>query len=147
MPDASRERSHPPSVERVLAAARARVADRDAEAVLAVARDVVDDERVRLERGETGRSVEALADAVIAALEEFDGPDMSGDGANAPGSRVINATGVLVHTNLGRAPLSDAAIARVVEVGAGYSNSSLSSTRRPVGAGAGFGSARSISSR
>jgi L-seryl-tRNA(Ser) seleniumtransferase len=36
--------------------------------------------------------------------------------------RVINATGVIVHTNLGRAPLSDAAIARVRDVGAGYTN-------------------------
>ena len=35
--------------------------------------------------------------------------------------RVINATGVIVHTNLGRAPLSDAAIARVAEVACGYS--------------------------
>src|SRR4051812_13555834 len=36
--------------------------------------------------------------------------------------RVLNATGVLVHTNLGRAPLSAQALARVAEVGAGYSN-------------------------
>jgi L-seryl-tRNA(Ser) seleniumtransferase len=36
--------------------------------------------------------------------------------------RVINATGVIVHTNLGRAPLAPAAIARVREVAAGYSN-------------------------
>jgi L-seryl-tRNA(Ser) seleniumtransferase len=35
---------------------------------------------------------------------------------------VLNATGVLVHTNLGRAPLADAALARVAEVGGGYSN-------------------------
>ena len=35
---------------------------------------------------------------------------------------VINATGVIVHTNLGRAPLSPAALARLVEVGAGYTN-------------------------
>ena len=36
--------------------------------------------------------------------------------------RVLNATGVIAHTNLGRAPLSAGALARVAEVGAGYSN-------------------------
>jgi L-seryl-tRNA(Ser) seleniumtransferase len=36
--------------------------------------------------------------------------------------RVLNATGVVVHTNLGRAPLADAALERVREIGAGYSN-------------------------
>lgn len=35
--------------------------------------------------------------------------------------RVINATGVIVHTNLGRAPLSDAALEAIREVGGGYS--------------------------
>lgn len=35
---------------------------------------------------------------------------------------VINATGVIVHTNLGRAPLAEAALARVAEIGRGYSN-------------------------
>ena len=35
---------------------------------------------------------------------------------------VINATGVIVHTNLGRAPLAPAAIARVGEVARGYCN-------------------------
>jgi L-seryl-tRNA(Ser) seleniumtransferase len=35
---------------------------------------------------------------------------------------VLNATGVVVHTNLGRAPLAEEALARVVEVGRGYSN-------------------------
>ena len=35
---------------------------------------------------------------------------------------VINATGIIVHTNLGRAPLSAAARARGEAVGAGYSN-------------------------
>ena len=39
--------------------------------------------------------------------------------------RVVNATGVVVHTNLGRAPLPAAAAARVAEVAAGYSNLEL----------------------
>jgi L-seryl-tRNA(Ser) seleniumtransferase len=36
--------------------------------------------------------------------------------------RVINATGVIIHTNLGRAPLADAAMTRVAEVAGGYTN-------------------------
>jgi L-seryl-tRNA(Ser) seleniumtransferase len=36
--------------------------------------------------------------------------------------RALNATGVIVHTNLGRAPLAEAALERVREVGGGYSN-------------------------
>jgi len=36
--------------------------------------------------------------------------------------RVINATGVVLHTNLGRAPLADAAIRAIEEVAAGFSN-------------------------
>jgi L-seryl-tRNA(Ser) seleniumtransferase len=36
--------------------------------------------------------------------------------------RVINATGVVLHTNLGRAPLADAAIRAIEEVAEGFSN-------------------------
>ncbi len=35
---------------------------------------------------------------------------------------MLNATGVLIHTNLGRAPLAQAALDRVAEVGGSYSN-------------------------
>ena len=36
--------------------------------------------------------------------------------------RVLNATGVIAHTNLGRAPLAEEALARVLETARGYSN-------------------------
>ncbi|MFL5910094.1 MAG: L-seryl-tRNA(Sec) selenium transferase [Gaiellaceae bacterium] len=39
--------------------------------------------------------------------------------------RVLNATGVIVHTNLGRAPLAPEAIARVQDAARGYSNLEL----------------------
>jgi L-seryl-tRNA(Ser) seleniumtransferase len=39
--------------------------------------------------------------------------------------RVLNATGVVLHTNLGRAPLAEQAIGRVVEAARGYSDLEL----------------------
>src|SRR3954451_5145151 len=43
--------------------------------------------------------------------------------ARAPSlRRALNATGVIVHTNLGRAPLAAAALERALEVGRSYSN-------------------------
>lgn len=45
------------------------------------------------------------------------------DASSSPGlRRVINATGVILHTNLGRAPLSDRALAAIVAVARGASN-------------------------
>ncbi len=39
--------------------------------------------------------------------------------------RVINATGVILHTNLGRAPLSASALAHILDTAGGYSNLEL----------------------
>src|SRR5438477_4060864 len=36
--------------------------------------------------------------------------------------RVLNATGILIHTNLGRAPLAKTALERLSETAAAYSN-------------------------
>ena len=55
----------------------------------------------------------ALAESVVRSAQRLLAP--------AP-QPVINATGVIVHTNLGRAPLSDCAIAALQEAARGYSD-------------------------
>ena len=108
----SSERPHPPSVEAVLAALRSREdARREPAALLRIARDVVDDERTRLRADAKPRTIDALAEAVADRLVAV---------AEAGPTRVINATGVIIHTNLGRAPWPDAAIRAAAEAAAGY---------------------------
>ncbi|MGE5125217.1 MAG: L-seryl-tRNA(Sec) selenium transferase [Betaproteobacteria bacterium] len=63
--------------------------------------------------GAADASFPELASEVAVRLERAAAPSLR---------RVINATGVVVHTNLGRAPLSPAAAARVAEVASRYSN-------------------------
>jgi L-seryl-tRNA(Ser) seleniumtransferase len=55
----------------------------------------------------------AWAAAISAAVKRAQQPSLR---------RVINATGVVLHTNLGRAPLAAAALAAVQRAAAGYSN-------------------------
>ncbi len=108
----SSDRPRPPSVEAVLAAVRRRPdGARDPGTVLRVARDVVDDERRRLLAGAKPRPVDGLADAVTERLDALAGTSTVG---------VINATGVIVHTNLGRAPWSDAAIRAAADATGAY---------------------------
>ena len=57
-----------------------------------------------------------LAERALAELEALRRPRLR---------RAINATGVIVHTNLGRAPLAERALERVHEAARGYSNLEL----------------------
>ena len=83
---------------------------------VAAARTVLDRAREEIRAGaEPGDLAERLA----AELRAVRAPSLR---------RVLNATGVIVHTNLGRAPLAAEAIAQVVETARGYSNLELDLT-------------------
>ena len=97
-----------PSVDRLLADPR--LADTPRPLALVAARIVLDHARDAIRAGgDPGDLVGAIIDELAAAQQ----PSLR---------RVLNATGVLIHTNLGRAPLAQAALDRVVEVGGSYSN-------------------------
>jgi L-seryl-tRNA(Ser) seleniumtransferase len=97
-----------PSVDRLVADEL--LAREPHELAVAAARTVLDRAREDIR---AGRQPGPLVEAVLEELQRGRRPSLR---------RVLNATGVLVHTNLGRAPLAEDALARVVEVGAGYSN-------------------------
>jgi L-seryl-tRNA(Ser) seleniumtransferase len=97
-----------PSVDRMLADSRL-VGEPHALA-LAAAREALDEAREVIKAGgDPGDPI----DLAVAVLARATRPSLR---------RVLNATGVLVHTNLGRAPLAARALERVLEVGGGYSN-------------------------
>jgi L-seryl-tRNA(Ser) seleniumtransferase len=82
-------------------------------AVLGAVRAVVDEARGRLLRGEPAE-VDPAALARLAARRL--------DAGHPALRRVINATGVLLNTGLGRAPLAPEAVAAVAEAARGYCN-------------------------
>lgn len=67
----------------------------------------------KLKEGLFNLTDDELNSLLLKAFEEYHRPYLR---------RVINATGVIIHTNLGRAPLPIEALSRLLEVGAFYSN-------------------------
>jgi L-seryl-tRNA(Ser) seleniumtransferase len=111
-----------PSIERLRQLPRARALDAvfGRDAVLDALRGETAALRASLTAtGEAALSidVESLADRILAGaearLEQLFRSRLRS---------VINATGVILHTNLGRAPLAAAALERIAEIGAGYAS-------------------------
>jgi len=97
-----------PGVDRVIAA----LSGVAPEPVIAgAARVVIDQVRREVLAGGAAPSFEVIVSSVRAEIE-------AGVGLRP----VVNATGVLIHTNLGRSPLGGAQLEAVQRVGSGYSN-------------------------
>ena len=109
-----------PSVDEVLKENRTKqwLTDYPRALVLDAIRTAINARREAILTRETGASAVApplstILDRAESILQELSEPSLQ---------PVINATGVIVHTNLGRSILSDKAIQRVMEVSRGYSN-------------------------
>ena len=110
-----------PAVNDVLAATALQeaLAQHPRDAVVAAIRDELSDLRGRLAQGETvdgEAGAEGLAGRVVVRLTHELRPRLRG---------VINATGIVLHTNLGRAPTAEAAAQAAYEAARGYLNLEL----------------------
>lgn len=81
--------------------------------VVAALNCAIDEARSSVIESDIAPDPAAIVRAAELALEKQTAPSIR---------RVINATGVVLHTGLGRAPLSDAAIRAVTECASGYCN-------------------------
>jgi L-seryl-tRNA(Ser) seleniumtransferase len=100
-----------PSIDRLLR--ETRLADLPRELTLQAARDVLDEARSATRNGGWPYAVADLPGLVEERVRAATRPRLK---------RVINASGVIIHTNLGRAPLSPAALQAADDAGRGYSN-------------------------
>ncbi|HKS41281.1 MAG TPA: L-seryl-tRNA(Sec) selenium transferase [Blastocatellia bacterium] len=111
-----------PSIERMLARPAAErlseVLSRDR--VRDLLREILEDMRKQITSGQ----FQARQQAASFLIEEIERRLETRANASVQPSlkRVVNATGVIIHTNLGRAPLADAAIEAISEVASHYSN-------------------------
>lgn len=112
-----------PAVDELLAAPAVRdlLAAHPRWAVLEAIREVLAERRRLILQGDASRAEalltpEAIAAAVAEAAAAKAGPSFL---------RVINATGVVLHTNLGRAPLPAAALQAIQATAGGYANLEL----------------------
>ncbi len=102
---------------------RTLLADHDRELVTAAVTNILGQTRQRIMRAETEESVttmdlspQGLGERVAGQLGTRLQPNLQ---------RVVNATGVVLHTNMGRSPLAEVALEQIARVAARYSNLEL----------------------
>ena len=111
----SSEFRHLPSVDRVLSDQRIRQLEETYPHTLLVdlVRQRLERDRLSIAEGNPCPSIDEVVESVSAQACALENPSLR---------PVINATGVLLHTNLGRAPLSKESIAAMEAVAKGYCN-------------------------
>ena len=104
-----------PSVEKILSNPNLReiLREYDRQIVTELVRDTINHARANLIHGFSAPSITSLINQVQESLRSF---------AEIGPKPVINATGVVLHTNLGRAPISTDAANAIVYSSQGYSN-------------------------
>ena len=104
-----------PSVDRVLSEDRIKQLEESYPRVLLVelVRQCLEQERLSISSGNSCPSIDEIAESVCAQVQALSHPSLR---------PVINATGVILHTNLGRAPLSQEAMAAMNVAARGYCN-------------------------
>src|SRR3972149_5270144 len=103
-----------PSVDHLLADERLRpLGAGERPVVTEVVRQALETARAAGAEGRPPPSEDQLVESVLGLAEALFRPSLR---------PVINATGVIIHTNLGRAPLPEDAIAAMAAVSRGYSN-------------------------
>jgi len=103
-----------PSVDAILSDKRvSALANGSATAVTEIVREAVELARVSVSQGKRPPTEDQIVETVLGIAK------LAFETSLRP---VINATGVILHTNLGRAPLSDDTVAAMAAVSHGYSN-------------------------
>ncbi|OGO24300.1 MAG: L-seryl-tRNA(Sec) selenium transferase [Chloroflexi bacterium RBG_16_50_9] len=104
-----------PSVDRVLSEEQISQLGRDYphDLLVGIIRQCLERERQSIAEGRPGVSMDGIVASVKASLLGLENPGLR---------RVINASGVILHTNLGRAPLSKESLAAMEAASSGYCN-------------------------
>ena len=110
-----------PSVESVLSSRRVRALAQEyaRDWITTLVRQRIEEARGAVRDGSPAPTAEDIAESVTERIEVLGQPSPR---------PVINATGVIIHTNLGRAPLSLEAMEAVLQASEGYSNLELDLT-------------------